>query len=261
MGRRAASLVLAVACACWGTGVAAQTVDDVVHGYVQARGGLARLRSVTSLRLRGTLELGSVSSPFVIELKRPGKMRTEFSVEGRTAVRAFDGRTGWVKAPLPGEPARAMDAEDAAEARAQADVDLSPLVDAAAKGCTVELVGRDRLLEGETWKLVVREKDRPPRTISLDARTHLVVRVEDRRTLDGREVDFVTEVGDYRPVDGILFPHRFETGPRGSMDRQRLLVQRVEVNPPLDDERFEMPAAGSSEPSPPARPAAHPVLR
>jgi hypothetical protein len=259
MRRRTASLALAVACVCGGASAVAQTVDDVVRHYVQARGGLARLRSVSALRMSGTLELGDVSSPFVIELKRPGKMRTEFTVEGGKAVRAFDGRTGWVKAPLPGEPARIMDAEDAAEARAQADVDLSPLVDAAAKGCTVELVGRDRLLEGETWKVVVRGKDLPPRTISLDARTHLVVQVEDRRTLDGQEVDFVTEVGDYRAVDGILFPHRFETGPRGSAERQRLLVQKLEVNPPLDDSSFAMPAGDGAEP-PPSRRASRRVL-
>ena len=96
------------------------------------------------------------AAPFTFELKRPAKMRTTFRIEGRDGVRAFDGQTAWTQAPLPGEPARIMNEEDAAEARAQADVDLSPLVDAAAKGYTVELVGRDRVPGGETFKLVVR---------------------------------------------------------------------------------------------------------
>jgi hypothetical protein len=226
-----------------GKALSAQTVDDVVHRYVRARGGLARLRSVTALRMTGTMELGERSIPFVIELKRPGKMRTEFTVEGLKGVRAYDGRVGWAQAPLPGEPPRRMAAEDETEARAQADVDLSPLVDAAAKGYAVELVGRDRLPEEDTWKLVVRGGGGPPRTISLDAKTHLVVRVEERRTLDGREVDFVTEVGDYRKVDGILFPHLLEVGPRQGGDRERLVVEEIEVNPPLEDDRFAMPGA------------------
>jgi hypothetical protein len=134
-----------------------------------------------------------------------------------------------------------MDPEEAAEARAQADVDMSPLVDAAAKGYTVELVGRDRLPGGDTFKLLVRGPDGPPRTMHLDTRTHLVVEVLDRRPVDGREVEFVTEVGDYRSVGGLVFPHRMETGPRGSPERQRLLVRKVEVDPPLDDARFAMP--------------------
>ena len=228
----------------------AQTVDDVVRRYLEARGGLARLHAVQSLRLSGTMELPGVSAPFVLELKRPSKMRTEFTVEGQTGVRAWDGRMAWEQPPLPGERPRPMDPEDAAEARAEADVDLSPLVDAAAKGYAIELMGRDRLPGGDTWKLVVRGKEGPPRTMHLDLRSHLVVQTLDRRLVDGREVEFVTEIGDYRSVDGLAFPHRIEVGPKGSPERQRLVIRKVEINPPLDDARFAMPAGGPS-----ARPA------
>jgi hypothetical protein len=221
--------------------VRAQTVDDIVRRYLEARGGLAKLRAVQSLRLTGTMELPGVSAPFVLELKRPGKMRTELTVEGQKGVRAWDGRTAWEVLPLPGEAPRLMGPEEAAEARAQADVDLSPLVDAAAKGFTVELEGRDRLPGGDTWKLVVRGKDAPPRTMHLDTRTHLVVETLDRRPVEGKEVEFVTEIGDYRSVGGLVFPHRMEVGPRGSPERQRLVVRTIEIDPPLDDVRFAMP--------------------
>jgi hypothetical protein len=46
-------------------------------------------------------------------------------------------------------------------------------------------------------------------------------------------------------VGGLTFPHRIEVGPRGSAERQRLLVRSVEVNPPLDDARFAMPGAAA----------------
>ncbi len=229
----------------------AQTVDDVVRRYLDARGGIVKLRSVQSLRLTGTMELPGVSAPFALELKRPSRMRTEFTVDGRKGIRAFDGQVAWAQLPLPGERPRPMGPEDAVEARAQADVDLSPLVDAAAKGYAVELVGRDRLPGGDTWKLVVRGPD-GLRTMHLDARTHLVVQTEERRKIDGQDVEFVTEVGDYRTVSGLVFPHRIEVGPRGSPERQRLVVRLVEVNPPLDDARFAMPGG---------RPAARPPAR
>jgi len=231
-----------------GATAAAQTVDDVVRRYLEARGGIVKLRSVQSLRLTGTMELPGVKAPFVLELQRPGRMRTEFTVEGRKGVRAWDGRTAWEQLPLPGERPRPMGPDDAAEARAQADVDFSPLVDAAAKGYTIELIGRDRLPGGDTWKLVVRGNQVPPRIMHLDAKTSLVAQTTDRRILDGREVEFVTEVGDYRAVNGLVFPHRIDVGPKGSPERQRLVIQRIEVNPPLDAARFVMPAR---------RPAAH----
>ena len=231
----------------------AQTVEDVVRKYLEARGGLARLRSVQSLRLSGTVELpGMPAAPFSLELKRPAKMRTTVLIEGRASVRAFDGQGGWTQPPVPGEPARVMGEEDAAEARAQADVDLSPLVDATAKGYAVELVGRDRVPEGETFKLLVRGGGQfPERTLQVDVHSHLVVRTEERRSVEGRGVDFVTEIGDYRVEAGLAFPHRMEVGPRGSADRQRVLIRTVEVNPALDASRFAMPG-GVQAAQPPA---------
>ncbi len=221
-----------------------QTVEDVVRRYLEARGGNTKLRAVQSLRLRGTLELpGLPAAPFVLELKRPGKMRTEIVVEGHTAIRAYDGKTGWAQPPVPGERPRSMSPEDAVEAKAQADVDLSPLVDAAAKGYSVELIGRDRLPDGDTWKLVVRGRDEPSRTLYINVHSHLVVRTEETRTVEGKPQEFVTEIGEYRPEAGLTFPHRMETGPKGSLERQRLVIQSVEVNPALDDARFAMPGA------------------
>jgi hypothetical protein len=236
----------------------AQTVDDVVRRYLEARGGIVKLRTVQSLRLTGVMELSGVTAPFVLELARPGRMRTEFTVQGEKGVRAWDGKNAWEQLPLPGDRPRPMSPEDAADARAQADVDLSPLVDAAAKGYTIELVGRDRLPGGDTWKLLVRGSDVPPRTLQIDAKTHLVVQTVDTRSVDGHDVEFVTEVGDYRSVNGLAFPHRIEVGPKGSPERERLVIQKIEVNPPLDPVRFAMPASRPARP--PAKRKAPAVL-
>ncbi len=236
-----------------------ETVDEVVRSYLKARGGLERLRAVKSLRLSGTLELpGLRAAPFVLEIARPARMRSEIGLAGHVAIRAYDGRTAWSESFLPGEAPRPMGADEAEEARAQADVDLSPLVDARAKGYTVELAGRDRLPSGEAWRLLVRRSGEGARTLYLDRRSGLVVRGEEARTLEGRAVEFVTELGDYRPAHGIVFPHRIEVGPKGSPERQLLLIHSVEVNPELGDDRFSMPrvpgpSPGSAPPVPEQR--------
>src|SRR5262245_24421092 len=154
-----AKAAAALALSCAASLASGQTVDDIVRSYLEARGGAARLRAVQSLRFTGSMEVGDIKAPFTLELARPSKMRTEFVVQGQTGVRAYDGQHAWARVPLPGEPPRLMSPEEAADARAQADVDMSPLVDAAAKGFTIELVGRDRLPSGDTWKLLVRGRD------------------------------------------------------------------------------------------------------
>ncbi len=222
----------------------AQTVDEVIARYLQARGGLERIRLVQTLRFTGRMTLGEVQAPLVLELKRPNRMRTEFEVQGRKGVRAFDGQRGWAIVPVPGlDRPRLMPEDEAREAREQADVDLSPLVDAAAKGYQVELVGREKLESREAWKLLVRGRDGSVRTLYLDRRSSLAVRSEEKRMVDGKPQEFVTLIGDYRPVAGLVFPHAIEVGPHGSPDRQRLTFERIEVNPPLDDARFAMPEA------------------
>jgi len=243
--RRAALALVLVLAAC-GTG--AETVDEVVGQYLQARGGAERLRGVRTLRMSGSVSLPGIEAPLVLELKRPDKVRTEFTVEGRQSLRAYDGRQAWLLPPVPGAPPQPVPPDQAAELKAQADVDLSPLVDSEAKGFTVELSGREALPGGEAWKLVVSGGAEPPRTLFVDVGSHLVVRTEEVRTLEGKEVRFATEVGDYRPVDGLFYPHRLRSGPADAPETwQTVEIDRIDVNPPLDDARFSPPKAASPE--------------
>jgi hypothetical protein len=237
-------LVLALVLGACGTG--AETVDEVVAQYLRARGGAERLRGVQTLRMTGKLVLPGIEVPLVLELKRPDKVRTEFTVEGRPSIRAYDGQVAWVLPPVPGAPPQPVPPDQAQELKAQADVDLSPLVDSEAKGFTVDLAGRESLSDGEAWKLVVLGGAEPPRSLYVSVDSHLVIRTEEVRTVEGKELPFVSEIGDYRTVDGLVYPHRLRSGPRDDPESwQTVAIDRIDVNPPLDDARFSPPEAPS----------------
>jgi hypothetical protein len=221
----------------------AQSLEQVVSRYLEARGGLPRLRTVQTLRMMGRLALPGVGAPFTLELKRPDRMRAEFAYQGLRGVRAYDGQRGWAIPAIPGrDRPEPLSPAELKEAREQADIDLSPLVDYQAKGHQVELVGRERVEGKEAFKLKVTLRDGNVHTLYLDAKNCLPIRTEDTRPLDGAPVEFVTETGDYRPVEGIQFAHFLEIGPKGSPERQRITFDRIEVNVPLDDARFQMPS-------------------
>jgi hypothetical protein len=225
----------------------AQTAEQVIGRYLDARGGLERIRAVRSLRFTGKMKLGDVEAPLVVELKRPLRMRTEFEVQGRRVVRAFDGQKGWTVLPVPGlDRPRLMPEDESRDAREQADIDLSPLVDSEAKGYTIELRGREKVDGRDSYRLLVRAADGSERALLLDAKTALAVRSEEKRMMEGTLQEFVTVIGDYRPVAGLVFPHAIEVGPRGGAERQRLTFERIEVNPPLDDGRFAMPGGDAA---------------
>ncbi len=43
------------------------------------------------------------------------------------------------------------------------------------------------------------------------------------------------------PSVGVVIPHSIDIGARGRPERVRIVVETVEVNPPIDDKRFRMP--------------------
>jgi outer membrane lipoprotein-sorting protein len=236
----------------------AQTADELVARNIEARGGLEKIKAVQSMRMTGTMRLGDESLPTVLELKRPGKTRWEFTLEGQTAVQAYDGTTAWATIPFAGqtEP-QVMSADETRDIELQADMD-GPLVDAAAKGNAIELVGREKIDgEIEAWRLRVTRKNGEARDLYLDAKTHLQVLAVTRRTADGRDVEIRSRISDYRDVQGLKLPHSFEATASGLPQTQSLKFEKIELNVAIDDSRFRMPKAGAAAPPPSPGPAVH----
>jgi hypothetical protein len=222
--------------------VAAQTVDEIVARHVDARGGRDALAAVRTVRMTGRATEGPGRQAIVRrEIARPGRIRTEFVFQGTTGVWAWDGSAGWRVSPLDGRfVPEAMPAEEAAQVAEQADID-GPLVDWRAKGHAVELVGSELLAGGPAHRLKVTPKSGAVRHVWVEAATGLVVRTESTRRLRGREVVLETVLGDYRETAGVAFARSIETGVAGRPRRLRVDVESVEVNPALEESRFQMP--------------------
>ncbi|MFB3852708.1 MAG: outer membrane lipoprotein carrier protein LolA [Vicinamibacterales bacterium] len=219
--------------------VSAQTVDDVIARNIEAKGGLDRLRAVETLRMTGTMTVGpGMEAPFVMEFKRPSMLRMDVTYHGTTVVQAFDGKMGWTQNPIAGDAAPTpVPPEVLRVMEEQADFD-GPLVEYKAKGHKIDLEGK----EGGAYKLRITFKNGQVRYYFLDATTFLETRVEGKTNVLGRETETVGTIGDYRDVNGIKLPHAMESAPKGSPQKQKMIVQKVEVNPPIDDSRFRMPS-------------------
>lgn len=222
----------------------AGNVDEIVARHVAARGGAAKLAAVESLRMTAKATgPGGREAILVREVKRPGLIRLEFTSQGITGVYAYDGSQGWQVSPFDGElEPRPMPAESTRLAIAQADIG-GPLVDWKAKGHRVELAGQEPLDGRKTWKLRVTLKNADVQQVYLDAKSFLQVRTEATREQRGRKVETETSFADYREAGGVMFPHSIEIGVKGRPSRLSIVVQKIEVNPPLDDARFRMPEA------------------
>jgi hypothetical protein len=223
---------------------ATQTVDEIVARHLAARGGAARIEAIQSLRMTGKARASGGREALVVrEIKRPGRVRTEFTVQGLTGVYACDGERGWQVSPFDSEmEPRPMPPEAARLALEQADLG-GPLVGWKEKGHAVELVGRTAEGGREAWKLKVTPKGGTARHLYLDAQSYLLVRSESPRLLAGRTVEAETTFADYRETGGLQIAHSIEIGVKGRPRRFSVIVEKVEIDPVLEDARFRMPEA------------------
>ena len=104
---------------------AAQTADDIIAKNNDAKGGLAKQKAVTSVRMTGRMTVGpGIEAPIVLEMKRPKSMRIDIAIQGMAITQAYDGTVGWMLNPLSGRsepeplPSEAMKAMEE-----QADMD------------------------------------------------------------------------------------------------------------------------------------------
>lgn len=218
----------------------AQTVDEVLDRHAAAKGGLDRWRAVRSLTVSGTLTAFSQPGPFVVEWTRPDRYRSEQTLFGMKIIEATDGTAAWGINPLTRakEPAAIP---EAAVKYTKRDAEYeSPLIDAKAKGNKVELLGPGDVDGQPALKLDVTRKDGSKETWYLDPKTFLEIARLDRKFDMGRENERWTYYSDFRPVEGLVIPHRIEE--EFSIRHVATDVEKVQVNTEIDPARFKMPA-------------------
>ena len=222
----------------------AQTVDDILAKNFEAKGGLAKIRAVQSMRVTGKMTIGpGMEAPAVIEQKRGDKVRLDITFQGMTLTpMVLNGGTGWKLMPIQGNPnPEALSPEEMKDAVEQADMD-GFLVDYKAKGNTIEYLGKEKVEGTEAYKLKVTLKSGDIRTVYIDTDSNLEIKIEAKSTRRGAEIEGDTILGDYKDVEGLILAHSIDSGQKGAPGRQLITITKVEINPKLDDARFVMPA-------------------
>jgi len=231
----------------------AQTADEIVEKHLQAMGGKDKLKAVQSERISGKMVMGQgMEAPFTLEMSRPNKMRMEFTIQGMTGVQAFDGKSGWAVMPFMGKKdPEPMSADDVKQLEEQADMD-GILVDYKDKGHQVESLGKVDVEGTPAYKLKVTQKSGDVVYAYIDAEQFLQLKQAAKTKVRGQEIESETTFGDFKKVDGLVFPFSIEQKAKGMPGGMTLTVPKIEVNPSLTGDRFAMPAAEKKDaPAPP----------
>jgi len=220
-------------------GLYAQTVDEIIQKHIQAKGGLEAIKSKTSLRISGTLDVMGMSLPITVMSKRPKMQRTEVPLGDSSVIDAFDGTTRWklnaamgISTPSPASP------EETAASVETVDFD-GALINYKEKGHTVELIGKETTGGQEAYKLKLKSASGHEQEIYIDGASYQQVRVITKIATPDGEQPVESRASDFRVVDGVAVAHVIEltVGP----SEMKMTFDKVEWNVDLPDSLFAMP--------------------
>jgi hypothetical protein len=143
--------------------------------------------------------------------------------------------------PFLGKPDPETMADDQLkEMKSMAEFD-GAFVDYKNKGHQIEYLGTEEVDGTPAYKLRVTRANGDVDTIYLDQEYLVEFKSVSKREIQGNEVEAITEIGDYKEVDGLIFAHSMEFSFTGGEGRRVVSLDSIEVDPEIPDERFTMP--------------------
>jgi hypothetical protein len=222
----------------------AQTAEELVHQNIRAKGGIEKMKAIKSVRMTGKLVAGGgFSAALAYENQRPNLVRETTSLQGMTAITAYDGATGWQIQPFGGhKDPELLGEDDLRDLVLDADFD-GPLVDYEEKGNTVEFLGHDTIDGDDALRLKVTLKNRDILYYYLDPDTYLEIRREAQEFIRGSIRETITDLGSYKPVAGVMYPYSISQGSKANPNASTVNIEKIEVNVAIDPADFAVPAS------------------
>lgn len=179
-------------------------------------------------------------SPFTVYQSRPNKIRIEAEIQGSQTVQTFNGKEGWMYAPVMGisEPKEMKDNE-LESLIAQAEFE-DPLWKYAERGNRLELAGESE--EGNTYQIRLINGEGEMLDYFIDRDSHMISSFKTIQVMGGSETEVEVFQEDYKEVSGIPLAHKHIT----KMDGQvvsTVLIDRIEINGRIDTALFERPVS------------------
>ena len=240
-----------VAIFCVGGLAYAQTAEELVHKNIQAKGGLEKVKAARTRLTMGKVKSSGRRRVSVAAFKqmnmRPDLVRRNLTLQGMTAVQAYDGSAGWHTQPFRGrKDPELMGEDDLRDLLLDADFD-GPLVDYTEKGNKVEYLGHAEVDGDDALRLKVTLKDGDLIYFYLDPDTYLEIRKEIQQFIRGSVRERVVDLGSSKPVDGVMYPFSISEGPRSNPSAQVTTIDKIEVNVAFQESDFALPESLRTE--------------
>jgi outer membrane lipoprotein-sorting protein len=224
------------------------TAEQIIARHVQASGGAQAWREIETMAWTGRIESGRVGNfgvPFLLMFKRPNSTHFEIMAQNQKSLRLFDGTAGWKLRPTgQGRPEwQGYTADEIRFARDAAGLD-GPLFDYKEKGVSVSLRGTGTVEGHEAYRLELKLPSGETRTDWIDVKSFLDLKY-DRIVHDetGRTGVVSVYYRNHQKIQGLVLPLTIETGDVAGKLTDKMMIDKIALNPTLPDNAFSKPMA------------------
>jgi hypothetical protein len=201
------------------------TATDVVNKYFEAIGGKEKAMAVKTTMMVSNATIQGTPLVMTTKASAPNKTLMTISVMGNTMQKVvFDGEKGYQEAQGRKTDMKPEDITEGKEANAifndlnYTSGKLTRIEPIDGKNTIVLKIGNEEIFYDMTSGLKVKS-------------------VKSVKTPDGKEVKVPTTYGDYKAVEGIMFPHSIEIK-SGPMNLNFKIVE-IKINEGVEDKDFE----------------------
>jgi hypothetical protein len=219
------------------------SVDQIVERHIEALGGRDKIVAVHSVIQHLEYREGSFVIPdaFIARMRPYFKTLADPKDRSVEINEGYDG-SAWEYYADPGVVIRTVGAAAAATRHSTEIIDS--LVDYKTQGTRIELLGTETFAGAPAYELHVVLADGFEKEVFVDQQSFLII--GDRRSAPihafGKSVRSENRIGDYRRVDGVLFPYAIrEIEIATGRELNSNTVKSMVVNEPLDPSFFSPP--------------------
>lgn len=216
----------------------AQNADEVISKHVSAIGGADNWKKVNSMVMSGSMSMQGTDISMTRSVVHGTGFRNEISLMGMTGYQILTPTEGWSFMPFGGQTApEAMTADDVKESQEDLDVQ-GALVDYAAKGHTVEYLGKEEVDGTECHKVKVSYKSGKSETMFFDPSSYYLIKSVTVRKANGQEMEMSTTFSNYEKLPEGIVVAKSVSMPLGPGMNADFTVSKIEVNKTIDPSSF-----------------------
>jgi len=229
--------------------VNAQTVDEIISNYFENTGGVENWEKIEGMKLWITANAQGMEISIEQVILKNGKTSSTIKFQGREIKQGvFDGEVLWSTNFMTGK-AEKSDEETVNMVKNQLSEFPDPFLNYKEKGFTAELMDTETVDGAETFKIkltttpnIIEGKEVPNITYYFFDKENFVPIQVHKEIMDGPGKGMTSEqkMSDYQEAGGVYMPYSMTEGVK-DQPGQSLTIEKIEINPTIDDSEFAFP--------------------